>query len=475
MRRLFQIFTQAGKELYLVGGAVRDLAMGIPYQDLKDLDFATDASPKETQRILHEGGFGTYRTGWAFGTVGTILRDRIDGVEECGREGCVSRDVQITTYRTYEYYTPGSRKPQVKFGKSLEQDLSRRDFAMNSIAMGEDGKIIDPFGGMEDIQLKRIRIVGDPEQTLREDPLRILRVARFISQLGFTPVEDVEKAANLAAAMILDVSRERWFLEMNKLLMGQDVTSALEFLYRSRVLGFILPECAAMVGFDQTSEFHHKDVWEHTKQVTHQCPRTLELRWTGLLHDTGKVWTRETTPDGKVHFFRHEDMGVLLFDGIGERFHFDNILRRKVHFLIKHHLRANLYDGTWTDSAVRRFIADMGEHLHDLLMFARADITSGSQFRRDKGKRLIDELQQRCEAIIEEDGKEPLLPKGIGKQIMDAFSLPPGPQIGELRTLIENAIIEGLIKPGLPMEEYITYLRDNATVTAASESPEESE
>ena len=450
MKRLFELFAKAGFELFLVGGAVRDLQMGRSVKDLEDLDFATNASPKIVERLLHGAHMGTYKSGWAFGTVGTVLR----GPEEEG----YPKDAQITTYRTQETYHPGSRHPEVEFGRTLEDDLRRRDLSINSMAMGPDRQLVDPFGGMDDLRARRLRVVGDPERVLREDPLRVLRVARFLSRFGFRPTERVRRATARVASSILDISRERWFQEMNKLLLGDHVQAALAFLQDTRVLGFILPEVAATVGFDQTSEYHHKDVWHHTLLVTAQTPPRLPVRWAALLHDVGKVWTREFAPGGKVHFFRHEDMGALLVEAVAGRFRFPNTLRTQVRFLVKHHLRANLYDGSWTESAVRRFNREMGEHLPDLLDLSRADVTSANPQRRKRALALVEDLSRRSEEIAEKDSQEPLLPKGLGRLIMDRFGLQPGRRIGDLRDLVEDAILRDELPPDSTPEQMIEHL-----------------
>ena len=464
MQRLFDLFQRAGHELYLVGGAVRDMVMGQPYAALGDLDFATSSTPEQATAVLREGGFGVYKTGWAFGTVGTVLH----GEEAAG----YPKAVQVTTYRSVEVYRPGSRHPDVRFGTSIEEDLSRRDLTVNSMAQAADGTVIDPHGGQEDIAARRLRILGDPEDTLREDPLRLLRVARFISQLGFTPTRRVRAACTSTAAGIIDISRERWFQELNRLLCGGNVEASLQFLHETRLLGLILPEVACLVGLHKTSRHHHKDVWAHTKQVVGQAPPQPAVRWAALLHDIGKPWTREYAPGGKVHFFRHEDHGAILFEGVAQRFRFDNRLRKKVRFLIKSHLRGNLYDGSWTDSAVRRFIRDMGEHLDDLLAFTRADITSANPTRKARNLRLADELAARCGEIADKDGQEPALPKGLGNAIMERFELKPGRHIGDLRRNLEEAVVKGDLPPRAEFDVYLDWLDESGTVAALGSGEE---
>ena len=456
MQRLFKLFHKANRELFLVGGAVRDMVMGAPYASIHDLDFATDCTPEASSRILRAGGLGVFKTGWNFGTVGTVL----NGDEDAG----YPKQVQITTYRSAETYRTGSRHPEVAFGKSLEEDLGRRDLTINALASGEDGEVIDLHEGRRDIEERRIRILGEPEVTLREDPLRLLRVARFMSKLGFTPTRRVRSACTQVASGILDISRERWFQEMSRLLVGDHVEPALQFLLDTRVLGFILPEVAALAGFHKTSRHHHKDVWEHTKQVVAQAPPVQTVRWAALLHDIGKPWTREYAPGGKVHFFRHEDLGAIMFEGVAHRFRFDNRLRRTVRFLIKNHLRGNLYDGTWTDSAVRRFVKDTGEHREDLLHFTSADITSANPQRKAKNLRLAAELAARCKEIVEKDGQQPALPKGLGTAIMARFSLQPGRHVGDIRKALEEAVIQGQLPAQAEYDVYLDWLESSGTV-----------
>lgn len=465
MHRLFDLFRSADRDLYLVGGAVRDLQMGQPIEQIPDLDFATDGRPEDTARLLNEAGFGVFKTGWNFGTVGTVLH----GDEAAG----YPKQVQITTYRSGEAYRPGSRHPDVTFGSRLDDDLGRRDLTINSLALDADGQLVDLYGGRQDLADRKLRLLGDPETTLREDPLRMLRVARFISQLGFRPTSRVRAACTKVAACIIDISRERWFQELDKLLVGGHAAEGLQFLQETRILGFILPEVACMVDLHKTSRHHHKDVWEHTKQVVEQAPPVQTVRWAALLHDIGKPWTREYAPGGKVHFFRHEDHGAILFEGVAHRFRFPNELRKIVRFLIKHHLRGNLYDGRWTDSAVRRFIKDMGDNLDDLLAFTKADITTANKDRRKRNLRLADELTERCRTIAEQDGQAPALPKGLGNAIMKRFELAAGRHIGDIRDRLEEAVIQGELPPQGEFDVYLDWLDSHeAVLDAARESSE---
>ena len=287
MKRLFTAFEEAGRELYLVGGAVRDLIMGIPPERLDDLDFATSATPDESLRILREAGFHTHAVGKAFGTVGALLQgDEAEGYP---------KDCQITTYRSGEVYDRGSRHPEVTFGDSIEDDLWRRDLSINSIAMTGDGAFFDPYGGRRDIESGVLRAVGDPMERLREDPLRSLRVARFVAKLGFSPDPALTAATRAHADALLEISRERWLAEIDKLLIAPHAVDGLRFLAATGLMNRILPEVEALRGFHQSCEVHHKDLWEHTLGVVASTSPDRVLRWTALLHDIGKVDTRRVS------------------------------------------------------------------------------------------------------------------------------------------------------------------------------------
>src|SRR5574337_581021 len=315
MHRLFELFRRAGRELYLVGGAVRDHLRGVALEDLLDLDFATSAPPAESARILREAGLPVFTMGSRFGTVGTIL----DG------EG-TRREVQVTTFRG-EIYVNGSRKPRVTFGKDLLGDLARRDFSINAMAMTAESDLVDPYEGKRDLDQKVLRTVGEPRTIFREDPLRTLRAARFVATLGMQPVQELVEAVCELAAEILTVSRERWFLEMNRLLVGTAVEGALGFLADTGLLAHLLPEAQAMVEFKAgQGKYHHKALWPHTVAVVAQAPPRPAVRWAGLLHDAGKVVTRSLDAAGDVHFFGHESVGADLVDEVARRVRFDRAL-----------------------------------------------------------------------------------------------------------------------------------------------------
>jgi poly(A) polymerase len=444
---LFDLFKQAGQELYLVGGSVRDHLRGAALEDLADLDFATSALPAESARILRGAGLPVFTVGSRFGTVGTIL------VGDAGR-----REVQVTTFRG-EVYANGSRKPRVTFGRSLEADLARRDFSINAMAMTGERQLIDPFGGEDDLHQRILRTVGEARTILREDPLRMLRAARFVSALGMRPESHLAEVVRLQAHEILLVSRERWLLEMNKLLVGPAVEYALGFLEDTGLLAHLLPEAQAMADFRASQgRHHHKALWPHTIAVVGQAPARLAVRWAALLHDAGKVKTRSVDAAGDVHFFGHEAVGATLVDDVAHRFRFDQALRHRVRTLVLMHQRPALYESAWTDGAVRRFVRDAGEALEDLLDLSRADVTSHRPGVREAVLERLAELERRATELIQKDGQGALLPKGIGRAIMTHYGIEAGPQVGVLKARLEHAVLDGSLPRDGATEQYLEYL-----------------
>ena len=267
--------------------------------------------------------------------------------------------------------------------------------------------------------------------------------------------DDFREAAKLDARAV----RGR----LDRVVMGEDPERGLDELLASGALGAIFPEVHAMVGFGD-GEWRHKDVWKHTKQVVRQAVPRLEVRWASLFHDIGKVKTRSITPDGKVHFLGHAEVGTRMFEKLDRRcglFVYEPSLKDTVRFLVLHHLRANQYQPDWTDSAVRRFARELGEHLEDLLCLARADITTKRPEKKRKGLQQIEELQQRITQLAAEDAIQPPLPSGIGDEMMRAFGLPPSRKIGDMMKALEDAIATGEIEPHQPAEAYVGFVREN--------------
>jgi poly(A) polymerase len=273
------------------------------------------------------------------------------------------------------------------------------------------------------------------------------------------PEPEVLEAVRELAAEILTVSRERWLLEMNRLLVGPEVESALGFLADTGLLAHLLPEAQAMVEFGAgQGRHHHKALWPHTVAVVAQAPPRVAVRWAALLHDAGKVTTRSVDAEGDVHFYGHEAVGAGLVDDVARRFRFDRALWRRVRDLVLMHQRPALYEGAWTDAAIRRLVRDAGEALEDLLDLSRADVTSHRPGIREGVLMRLAELQARAAELIRLDGRGPLLPKGIGRAIMAHYAIEAGPRVGEVKARLEQAVLDGLLPRNAPTEQYLEFL-----------------
>ncbi len=292
-----------------------------------------------------------------------------------------------------------------------------------------------------------------------------LELAALAAEKGVAGPAPVRRATEeeLRAAARLDRAAVR--ARLDRVVMGQDPELGLDVLLEGGVLSALFPEVHALVGFGD-GEWRHKDVWKHTKQVVRQAVPRLEVRWASLFHDIGKVKTRSISPDGKVHFLGHAEVGTRMFDRLDRRlglFAPETALRDTVRFLVLHHLRANQYDPEWTDSAVRRFARELGGHLDDLLCLARADITTKRPEKKRKGLQQIEELAIRITQLAAEDAKEPPLPKGVGDLVMRVFGIPPSRRVGDIKRILEKAIEDSEIEPRLPSEAYVEFIeRDRA-------------
>lgn len=306
--------------VYLVGGSVRDMLLG---SEPHDYDFTTPLKPDEVQGKIESAGYKAYTTGKRFGTIGFKLREHY---------------VEITTFRA-EKYEPGSRKPAVVFVDDVTHDLSRRDFTINAMALRTDGRLVDPFGGREDLENKIIRTVGQAGERFSEDPLRMLRAARFASTLGFAIDPELQKRASKRAHQILEVSRERWMSELDRLLVTTDPTAGLEFLAQTRLLYFMIPELAIQVGFDQDSPYHELDLWQHTLKTVRLTEADVTLRWAALLHDIGKSFTRVVNKRGYSNYSYHEIVGAEIVDKIGRYLKWSNDRRETLVSLVRDHLK----------------------------------------------------------------------------------------------------------------------------------------
>jgi len=295
----------------------------------------------------------------------------------------------------------------------------------------------------------------------REDPLRLIRTARLSAEEGRAPVAPVTVVARSLAEATRGLDPVKVRTEMEAMLMAGNPDVGLQWMHDAGLLALWLPELEATVGFEQEGGRRHKDVWAHTKQVVKQSALRPAVRWAALLHDIGKVPTRTFTAGGKVHFHRHAEVGARMFDDVGRRFALERPMYKKVRFLVLHHLRANQYEGGWTDSAVRRFHREMEAHLDDLVALSGADITSKRPERHRQVRENLEDLVARMQALREADERLPPLPGGIGDAIMVALQLPPGPEVGRAKRRLEEAIARGDLEPRREPEHYLDWLRAN--------------
>ena len=418
-------FTAAGHALHLVGGSVRDALLG---RLGDDLDLTTDAHPEQVLALVDDWAEARWDTGIAFGTV---------GVQKKGQR------IEITTYRA-EAYEPGSRKPAVSYGSSLQEDLVRRDFAMNAMALAlpdwrAPGAFVDPYGGLDDLAAGVIRTPGRPEDSFDDDPLRMLRAARFAAQLGFVVAPDVVAAMRERAPRLEIVSAERVRGELEKLLLGRFPRRGLELLVDTGLADVVLPELPAL-RLEIDEHHQHKDVYEHTLQVLDRAIALepdgpdLVLRLAALLHDIGKPATRRLEPGGGVSFHHHEVKGAHLARKRLRALTFGKDVVEAVFLLTEMHLRFHGYGqpGTspWTDAAVRRYVHDAGDQLERLHRLTRSDCTTRNQRRAEKLARAYDDLERRIAELAEQEELRAIRPDLDGNQIMEVLGLPPGREVG---------------------------------------------
>ena len=424
---LAQAFADAERQLFLVGGSVRDLLLG---HHAADLDFTTDALPQETLKIGEAAGASsTYTVGERFGTVGLVFDEQV---------------IEITTFRS-ESYPTSDRRPVVEFGDSIDGDLSRRDFTINAIAVDTvTGALIDPFGGRHHLEQQIIEAVGDAPERFAEDPLRILRAARFAAQLGFDIEPDTREAMSQLAYRLPDISTERIAAELNRLLLGIAPSNGMQLIRETGVLQYTIPELLD-IAHDEI-QGRHKDIWEHTMLVLDKTPPRIAVRWAALLHDAGKPRTRSIDEHGEVHFFGHERVGADMARRTMRRLTQERNLIKRVSRLVELHLRAAGYDETWTDSAVRRLMVEVGDELDDLLDLAAADVTSARAHRQRDAAERNQGLREHIERIREEAALDQLQSPLDGNELMAAFDRKPGRWIAIVKDQLREMVIDGEIR-----------------------------
>ncbi len=346
------------------------------------------------------------------------------------------------------------------FAETVAEQLRQQAITAWAVAVLADGTTVDPLQGLADIAQSRLRLVQEPRQFLRAQPGRVLDLAVLVAQSGLTPAADLMRHAQREAGNVLGLDRAIWCCRFDAVLLGDFASLGLQFLCDIGALQLMIPEVCAMIDFHKSCPVHHKDIWDHTLQVVDKCPPTLTVRWAALMHDSGKVWTR-TLNKGKVHFFRHEELGASLMEGVAGRFHMPPALRDRVVYIIANHARANVYAAEWTDSAVRRLIRDMGDHLRDVLAFSQSDFTTKRQWRIAEVRALTEELGQRILRIADADARVPPLPKGLGDAIMLQTGLQAGPWLGEVQRWLQSQCDDGILPPLQDAAFYLAHVQAN--------------
>jgi len=415
-------FAKAGFTLALVGGPVRDAILG---RLGNDLDFTTNAKPDETKSIIKKGADSIWETGREFGTIAAQFGDVT---------------VEITTYRSEKYETQ-SRNPEVKFGENIEGDLLRRDFTVNAMALElttTPPTFIDNFDGVNDLARKVLRTPGTPENSFSDDPLRMMRAARFAAQLGFDVDPEIITAIKAMAARIEIISAERVRDEFTKLIMSDNPRIGISLLVDTGLADYVLPEIPKLK-LEIDEHHHHKDVYEHTLKVLEQAISleerlggpNLVIRLAALLHDIGKPKTRELIEGGGVSFHHHEVVGARMAKERLKTLRFSNDVISDVSSLVFLHLRFHGYGtGEWTDSAVRRYIRDAEHQLIHLHVLTRADCTTRNQRKAESLAKTYDSLEERILKLMEEEELEKIRPDLDGLEIMAILGISPSPIVG---------------------------------------------
>ena len=434
---LAERFAGAGRRLYLVGGSVRDAILGRPLEDI-DLDFTTNARPDETKALLDGWADSVWTQGERFGTIGAA------------RAG---RRYEITTHRA-EAYTPDSRKPDVAFADAVEADLSRRDFTVNAMALAlPDATLVDPFGGVGDLAARRLRTPLAPDESFGDDPLRMLRAARFLAGYDLVPDTELVEAIHRLRSRLEIVSAERIGEELDKLLLVERPGKGLWFLVETGLADEFLPELSALA-LEQDPVHRHKDVLAHTIAVVDKTRPDKVLRLAALLHDIGKPKTRSIGPGG-VSFHHHEVVGARMAEERMRALRYPADEIADVRRLVELHLRFHGYgDEVWTDAAVRRYARDAGPLLDQLNELTRCDCTTRNRAKAERLARRMDDLERRIAELAAREELDRIRPDLDGHQIMAHLGIGPGRAVGKARDhLLELRLEEG------PLGEEEAYRR----------------
>ncbi|MCL7459216.1 CCA tRNA nucleotidyltransferase [Micromonospora echinofusca] len=446
-------FARAGHELHLVGGSVRDALLG---RLGDDLDFCTDAHPDETLRVVRGWAESIWETGREFGTIG------------CQRDGL---RLEITTFRA-ESYDQVSRNPVVEYGTDLAEDLRRRDFTINAMAVSlPEHRFTDPHGGLDDLAAKVIRTPGTPAESFGDDPLRMLRAARFAAQLRFAVHPDAYAAMTRMAGDLDRITAERIRDEFTKLLCGADPLTGLRLLVDTGLAERFLPELTGLkLEIDEHAQ--HKDVYEHTLTVVSNAVSyetegpDFVLRMAALMHDVGKPATKAVGQDGRVSFHHHEVVGARLTKARMKALRYPKEITAKVTALVALHLRFYGYGrGEWTDSAVRRYVADAGDLLPRLHKLTRSDCTTRNRRKAAQLAADYDALEERIARIAAEEDLARVRPDLDGNAIMELLGVPPGPVVGQAwKHLKELRLERGPLDRDEAEAELLRWARDEGIV-----------
>ena len=447
------LFRNEGFELALVGGPVRDAFLRRT-SPLADLDFTTSAHPEEIKRILGGWADNTWDTGIAFGTI-SASKD--------------NRQIEITTYRS-ENYNADSRKPDVEFGTELAADLGRRDFTVNAMALTLPTlEFVDLFDGLNDLENKVLTTPFTATQSFSDDPLRMMRAARFASQLQFSIAPDVVTAMREMASRLEIVSAERIREELIKIVMSDYPRIGLTIMVETGLAEYVLPELP-LLQLEEDEHHHHKDVYEHTLKVLEQAidletnhepelPNDLILRLAALLHDIGKPKTRKFESDGRVSFHHHEVVGARMTRKRMKALRFSNEQIEEVATLVELHLRFHGYGtGEWSDSAVRRYVRDAGAQLTRLHKLTRADSTTRNKRRAATLQTAYDSLEERIAQLQEQEELDAMRPDLDGSQIMEILGIGPGREVGEAyKFLMELRLDQGPQSPQSATQQLLQW------------------
>ncbi len=446
-------FAQAGQSLYLVGGPVRDALLGIP---ASDLDFTTSADPDQIEAILHGFRGPIWDMGRQFGTIGTLMR-----------AGGQEWRVEVTTFRA-DAYTPDSRKPEVRFGSRIEDDLVRRDFTINAMAVDlADNAFVDPFRGQVDLVEGVLRTPATAEMSFSDDPLRMMRAARFTARFGFRPTPDVVAAMMKLAERLRIVSAERIRDEFSKLLLSDTPRIGVDLLVQTGLAEIFLPELPAL-RLEIDEHHHHKDVYEHSLTVLDQAialekarhhEPDIVNRLAALLHDIGKSRTRRFEADGKVSFHHHDVVGAKMAVKRLTALRYPKEVVESVATLITLHLRFHGYgESQWTDSAVRRYVRDAGDELERLHILTRSDCTTRNKAKAERLRRAYEELEWRIDELSAQEELDAIRPDLDGNQIMEVLGVGPGRVVGEAyRFLMERRLDRGPVSPEAAKAELLAW------------------